>query len=182
MAASCQVRYYTGASPGGASADITGTTIRYKQADNATQDILTPLVFPLVGQTFSWRKSTKVNFATTPVSAISNLRWFVSSNPPTGVNFYARLQAAGIYIQANSSDVNGITGFTDTPTNQNANNAVNYTSAAPLSVNAGTVLSNPNTGEGTQVFLETQLSIGTTYNPTPGAITSFGNTYRYVES
>jgi len=183
LAASAQVRFYTGASPGSASSDITGITIRYKQADNATQDAFFPLALPIVGQTFSWRKSTKINFSTTPVTSISNLRWFVSSNPPSGINFYARVQAAGIYVQANSQDVNGITGFTDTVGNQNANNAVtNYPAATPLTVNSGTVLSNPNTGEGTQVFVETQMSVGTTYAGGPGAITPFAQIYRYNES
>lgn len=182
MAASASVRYYTGASPGTASSDISGTTIRYKQADSAAQDSNNPLALPASGQTFSWRKSTKINFTTTPISSISNLRWFMSGAPPPGINLYARAQVAGIYIQANSADQNGISGFTDTVGNQNANNATNYTSSTPLSVNGGTVLSNPNTGEGTQAFVETQLSVSSTYSVGPGA-TAFGSaTYRYTES
>jgi hypothetical protein len=182
MAASAIVRYYTGASPGGASNDITGITIRYKQADNATQDALNPLALPITGLTFSWRKSTKINFTTSPVTAISNLRFFMGGTPPGGITLYARVQATGIYVQANSADINGITGFTDTGSNQTANNAANYPATSPLTVNAGTVLSNPATGEGTQVFVETQMSVGTGYAGGPGAITSFSVTYRYSES
>jgi len=183
MPASCLIRYYTGASPGSASSDITGTTIRYKQADNATLDTFFPLALPATGQTFSWRKSTKVNFTTTPVTSIVNLRWFMSQTPTSGINFYARVQATGVYVQANSGDINGITGFTDTSGNQTTNNASNYTASAPLTVNSGTVLSNPNTGEGTQVFVETQMSVGTGYAAGPGVIpTPVQFTYRYTES
>lgn len=184
MAASAQTRYYTGASPGAASADITGTTIRYKLADNATQDANNPVPLPASGLSFSWRKSTKVNWTTSPANNITNLRWFLGSNPPSGIRFFARLQATGIYIQSNSNDVNGITGFTDTGGNQTANDATQYTSSAPLTVQAGTVLSNPNTGEGgtNQVFVETQLAVASTYAGGPGPISSFQVTYRYSET
>ena len=184
MAASAQTRYYTGASPGSASADITGTTIRYKLADNAAQDANNPVPLPASGLNFSWRKSTKVNWTTTPANNITNLRWFLGTNPVSGIRFFARLQATGIYIQANSNDQNGITGFTDTGGNQTANDATNYTSSAPLTVNAGTVLSNPNTGEGgaNQVFVETQLAVASSYAGGPGPITSFQVTYRYSET
>lgn len=182
MAASSQIRYYTGASPGAASADITGTTIRYKLADNATQDSLTPIPLPVSGLNFSWRKSTKANFVSTPAGSITNLRWFLNTLPGSGIRFFARLQVTGIYIQAVSNDATGITGFTDTSPNQTTNDAVNYVSATPLTINAGTVLSNPNTGEGTQVFVETQLAIASTYGGGPGVIPSFQVIYRYSET
>lgn len=184
MAASSQVRYYTGASPGSASGDITGTTIRYKQADAATQDTNNPIPLPASGLNFSWRKSTKINFSTTPAGTISNLRWFLATLPGTGVRFFARLQVSGIYIQAISNDATGITGFTDTSPNQTTNDAVNYISAAPLTVLAGTLLTNPNTGEGgvTQLFVETQLALSTAYVAGPGVIASFQATYRYSET
>lgn len=182
MAASAQVRYYTGASPGGASNDITGITIRYKQADNANLDTLAALVLPLTGLTFSWRKSTKINFVSSPVTNITNLRWYMGGTPPTGIALYVRVQGAGIYVQANSNDANGIAGFTDTGGNQNANNATNYPSSTPLTVNAGTVLNNPSVGEGTQVFVETQMSVSTSYAGGGGGITPFSTTYRYTES
>lgn len=183
MPASVQVRFYTGASPGSASSDITGTTIRYKQADSAVQDTNNPLAMPTSGLTFSWRKSTKINVFTTPVTSIVNLRWFMSQTPTAGISFYARTQTTGTYIQANSNDQSGIVGFTDTTGNQNTNNATNYTSSTPLSVNAGTVLNNPNTGEGTQVFVETQMAVSSTYAGGPGVIpTPVSFTYRYTES
>lgn len=182
MAASVQIRYYTGASPGTPSSDITGTTIRYKLADNATQDTVNPIPLPASGLSFSWRKSTKVNIFTTPAGAITNLRWFLTTTPGTGVRFFARVQVTGLYVQAVTGDAAGITGFTDTSPNQATNDAVNYTSVAPLTVNAGTIISNPSTGEGIQVFVETQLAINTSYVAGPGVIASFQVTYRYSET
>lgn len=182
MSASAQARFYTGASPGSPSSDITGTTIRYKQADDAVQNSNNPVPLPGSGLAFSWRKSTKVNWSTTPASGISNLRWFLASNPATGLRFFARVQSAGVYVQANSNDQNGITGFTDTGGNQTANDATNYTSGSPLSVNSGTVLSNPNTGEGSQVFVETQGAVASTYTGGPGGTATWSATYRYSET
>ncbi len=182
MAASATTRYYHGSSPGSASGDVIGSVVRHKQADNDTIDSLTPIPFPASGLSFGWRKSSKMNFPSTPAGTIANLRWFLGNNPVTGIRFFARVQGSGIYVQATSGDQSGITGFTDTVPNQTANDATNYTSSAPLTVNAGTVLSNPNTGEGTQVFVETQLACSTSYLGGPGPITSFPITYRYAET
>jgi hypothetical protein len=182
MAASFQTRYYHGSSPGSASSDVTGSTIRHKLADNDTQDANNPIPLPGSGLSFGWRKSSKMNWTTSPAGLISNLRWFLGSNPVSGIRFFARVQAAGVYVQATSGDASGITGFTDTGGNQTANDATNYTSGSPLSVNSGTVLSNPNTGEGTQVFVETQAAVAAAYVGGPGPIASFQVTYRYSET
>jgi hypothetical protein len=182
MAASAQTRYYHGSSPGTASGDVTGLTVRHKLADNDVQDTNNPIPLPLSGMNLGWRKSSKVNWTTTPAGSITNLRWFISGGPPSGIRFFARDQAADVYVFASSGDTAGIAGFTDTTPNQNANDAVNYTSSTPLTVNAGTVLSNPSTGEGTQVFVETQLGVQSTYAGGPGPITAFQVTYRYSET
>lgn len=188
MAASAQTRYYHGSSPGTASSDVTGLTVRHQLADSDIQDSVYPIPLPpgggpqVNGYNLGWRKSSKVNFASTPAGSITNLRWFTSGSIPTGIGFWARLQATGLYIIATASDQNGISGFTDNSGNQTANNAANYTSGAPLTVNAGTVLSNPNTGEGTQVFVESQMGVNSSYAGGPGPITPFQVTYRYSET
>lgn len=182
MAASQQTRYYHGASPGTPSADVSGSTVRHKLADNDIQDTNNPIPLPLVGLSFGWRKSSKENWSTSPVSSISNLVWFLTGTPQTGQAVYVRLQAPNVYVAASAADVNGITGFTDTPTNQAANNATQFTSGSPLVVNAGTVLSNPNTGEGSQNFIETQMSISPLYTGGAGAVPPLTVTYRYTET
>jgi len=182
MSASYQTRYYHGSSPGVASSDVTGLTVRQKQADNDVQDTNFPVPLLATGLSFAWRKSSKMNWTTSPAGSITNLRWFLSTLPPSGIRFFVRVQVAGIYIQATVADQSGITGFTDTTSNQTANDATAYTSSAPLTVNSGTVLSNPNTGEGTQVFVETQLAVNSSYAGGPGVITSFQVSYRYSET
>jgi hypothetical protein len=110
------------------------------------------------------------------------LVWFLTGTPATGQYVYARVQSVGIYVVATSADQSGITGFTDTAPNRAANLATLYTSSSPLAINAGTVLSNPNTGEGSQDFLETQMALDSTYAGGAGPITALTVTYRYVES
>lgn len=188
MAASSQTRYYHGSSPGTASSDVTGLTVRHQLSDSDVQNNAFPIPLPpgggpqVNGLNLAWRKSSKVNFVTSPAGAITNLRWFTSGVIPTGINFFARLQAASTYVMASASDQSGISGFTDTSGNQSANNAANFTSSAPLTVNAGTVLSNPSVGEGTQVVVETQLGVSSSYAGGPGPISAFQITYRYAES
>lgn len=184
MAASPQTRYYHGSSPGVASSDVTGLTVRYKLADNDVQDSNNPVPLPNSGLSFSWRKSSKMNWVSTPVGSITNLRWFLNSALTGGIRLFARVQASGLYIQASASDASGITGFTDTVGNQNANDAVNYTSSAPLTVQAGTVLSNPATGEGgiNQVFVETQAAVNSSYSGGPGPVPAWNMDYRYNET
>lgn len=180
MAASAQTRYYHGSSPGSAGSDVTGATVRYKLADNDITDTNNPVPLPGTGLGFSWRKASKVNFVTSPAGAITNLRWFISGGPPANIRYFARSNA--VYTQGSSADTSGITGFTDTPTNQNNNDATQYTVTSPLVVNAGTVLSNPSTGEGSQNFVETQAAVNAAYLAGPGPIPPFQVTYRYTET
>lgn len=184
MAASAQTRYYHSSSPGTASSDVTGMTVRFKLSDDDVQNTQYPIPLPVTTSAInlSWRKSSKINFVTSPAGAITNLRWFISGGPPTGVSFFARVQSPGIYVTATAADQNGIHNFTDTTANQAANNAGQYTSLAPLAVNSGTVLSHPSVGEGSQVFVETQLALLGTYTGGPGPGTPFQITYRYSET
>lgn len=180
MAASAQTRYYHGSSPGSAGSDVTGATVRYKLADNDIQDSNNPVPLPGSGLSFSWRKASKENYVTSPAGSITNLRWFISGGPPSGIRYFARVNA--VYTQGSSGDTAGITGFTDTAPNQSANDAVNYTSGSPLVVNGSTVLSNPSTGEGSQSFVESQGAVASTYAGGSGPVTPWQVTYRYSES
>lgn len=181
MSASVEVRYYTGASPGSAGSDVIGVTVRHKRADNATLDANSPIPKPASGENLGWRKHCKVNFLSTPSGAISNLRWFISGSVPTGIKHYSKASAS-YNAQASVSDESGISGFTDTQPNKDANDETQRTSASPLVVNAGTVLSNPNTGEGTQDYVLSQLGCKSTYAGGAGAFTPFSGNFRYAET
>jgi hypothetical protein len=178
MAASCQTRYYHGASPT-PGPDVTGSTVRYKLNDDDAVDSNYPIPVPASGENLSFTKFMKINFTTSPAGSISNLRWFVST-PPSGINDYSWHISA--YTQPTASDESGITGYTDTPTNKTANNYPNRTSSSPLVVNSGTVLSNPSTGEGTQDYVQHQLGVLSTYAGGAGPIQVFTGTFRYNET
>jgi len=179
-AATAETRYYHGVVTGTPGSDVIGGNVRFKREDNDTADSVDPVPRPPSGENLSWRKSSKMNWTTTPAGVISNLRYFTAS-PPTNIKHYAR---AGIatYVEAVAGDESGITGFTDNGTNKALFDESNHTSGSPLVVNAGTVLSNPATGEGTQDFVESQMGVLTAFAGGPGPITAFNTTYRYDET
>jgi hypothetical protein len=179
MAATAEIRVYNGASSGTPSSDIQSTTIRFKRADNQTQDLNDPIPLPASGENLSWSKYSKIRWTTTPSGSITNLRFFVAA-PPSGIKHYAWTNST--YAQGASGDEAGISGKTDTQPNKDANDEDNHSSGSPLTVNAGTVLSNPSTGEGTQDFVIQQLGVLSTYSAGGGVITSFQATYRYAET
>jgi hypothetical protein len=178
MGASIQTRYYHGASPS-PGPDVTGSTVRYKLNDDDAADSNYPIPVPVSGENLSFTKFMKINFTTSPSGSISNLRWFVTS-PPAGLNDYSWAQP--VYTQPSASDEAGIAGFTDNPTNKTTNNYPNRTSSSPLVVTAGTVLSNPSTGEGSQNYVQHQLGVLSTYAGGAGPITPFTGTFRYNET
>ena len=178
MAASVQTRYYHG-SPGSAGLDVTSTTVRFKLADNDAIDSNTPLTVPTSGENLSWSKFMKVNFTSSPAGNITNLRFFVTT-PPTGIDHYSWAIAG--YTPPVSGDTSGIVGYTDTAPNKATNIHTNRTSASPLTVNAGTVLSSPSIGEGSQSYVQHQLGVLSTYPGGAGPITAFTATYRYAET
>jgi len=179
MAAVATTTYYTGAPTGTPGSDVIGLVVRFKRADNHVQDVATPVPYPNSGESLSWRKSCKMNWTSSPTAAITNLRFFCAA-PTSGIKHYARVQST--YVQASAADEAGIASFTATQGNKDAHDETNHTSASPLVVNAGTVLSNPATGEGTQDFVEQQLGVKSTYAGGAGPVASFALTYRYEES
>lgn len=169
MPATAAVQVYHGAGPTESAWTSGG---RYHRADDdpTTDGSTTPIQIPAAGNNNSWRKSHKLKFTTAPAGSITNLRWFDGSSWGTGVTLYAKKTAS--YTQATSTDESmATTGYTDAST---------YTSGSPLTITAGTVLSNPTTGTGTQDYVETFLRVGTTASP--GAISGHTLSYRYDET
>jgi hypothetical protein len=117
---------------GGAATDKTGGSIRFKNADNATVDLLNPLVKPTSGSDFSFEKWLRLNVTGGSYTQITNVRGYMdgASGLGTGVNLWAR--AAASY--ATPVEPSTSTGFAD---------AFSYTSVSPLSLGAG-----PFTGTG----------------------------------
>ena len=141
--------------------DVTSATIKYKRADNDTNDSADPVPKPGAGEVFSWVKNMRIKVTVTPDGDITNLRWYSDGVAiATGVILYVATMATGSYVQsaAGAGSLSGtasvkITGGT---------NATTYTSGSPLVVNSGTVLSNPSTGYGTQDATVSQMGVDST--------------------
>lgn len=166
MAAVAQVDFYTGITP---DTDSNVSSVRYKLADNNSADLNNPVQLPTEGETYSWIKHCKLNITTSPSGNISNLRWYVSGSFPTGVKLYVKTSTT--YTAAASGNENSqLSGSADAST---------YTSESPLTINAGTVISNPSTGTGTQDFLVSQLGVTSLANH--GLISAITCIYEWEE-
>ncbi len=170
MAAVYQVDVFHGSGPTASAWPAGG---RFHRADTSptTDGATTYIPIPTSGTNYSWRKHFKLNVTTTPVGAVSNLRFFSDGTSwGTGVTAYAKISAT--YTQGSSSDNSTvITSATDVTT---------YTSGSPLTVNSGTVLSNPTTGYGTQDYVVMQVAGGTTV--AAGTTSARTLTYRVDET
>jgi hypothetical protein len=171
MAATYQVDAATGAGPTMAAWPANG---RFHRADShpTTDGSTTFIPIPSSSTNYSWRKSFKLNVTATPTGTVANLRFFSDgSSWGTGITCYAKLKAA--YTQGSSSDNSAL--FDGT-----AVDVTTYTSGSPLTITAGTVLSNPSTGYGTQDYLV--LQVGGTSSAAAGTTAARTLTYRVDET
>ncbi len=125
MAATVLIGEKNGA--GGTFTDKTSGTIRFKNADNATVDLVNPMVVPASGSDYSFEKWLRMKIgATGPASQISNLKFYTdgANGLGTGVSLWAK----AVTTYATPAEATATTGYTD---------AFTYTSAAPLSLGAG---------------------------------------------
>ena len=116
MVATVSVRALHGASPG-LGTDVTGQTIRLKQADNDLQDDLFPVPIPASGDppNFSYRKVLQLVIDTAPDNRISNLRFFSDGGSlGTGRRVLFRRQTA--YTQPNAADTSAAISAVDVTT------------------------------------------------------------------
>jgi len=130
MAATVQIIEKNGA--GGTATDKTGGTIRFKNADNSTVDLVNPMVKPTSGSDFSFEKWLRMNVTGGTYTQITNVKAYTdgSSGLGTGVNLWAKAVAS----YATPAEATATTGYA---------NLFTYTSGSPLSLGAG-----PFTGTG----------------------------------
>lgn len=117
---------------GGTSTNKAGGSIRLKKADNATVDLVNPLVKPVSGSDWSFEKWLRMNVTGGTYSLITNVKFYTdgANGLGTGVNLWAK----GVASYATPVQGSSSTGYT---------NAFTYTSGASLSLGAG-----PFTGTG----------------------------------
>lgn len=171
MAGTYSIRVWHGASPGTPSADVSTATIRFKRADDDTQDANDPIPKPVAGSNYSWRKSLKLYSDVGPDNTLENLRFF-SEGQALGAGRTILIAVSATYTQGSSGDESTPISAVDVDT---------YTTGAPLTINAGEVFSSGETGDGTQDFVVLQAAVDSTASP--GNVTNAkGLVYRYDES
>lgn len=145
--------------------DKTAGTIRFKNADNATVDLVNPMVVPGTGSDFSFDKWLRLKIgATGPASQITNLKFYTDgvNNLGAGILLWAKAVAA----YATPAEATASTGYV---------NAFTYTSAAPLALGAGPFSTiNTEIGDHAVLMCEVQSTAG------PGT-PSEGLTFAYDE-
>lgn len=134
MAATVQIIEKNGA--GGTATDKTGGTVRFKNADNSTVDLVNPMVKPSSGSDFSFEKWLRLNVTGGSYTQITNIKMYTdgTSGLGTGVNVWAK--AVGSY--ATPAEATATTGYA---------NAFTYNSGAALSLGAGPFTSTGEKGD-----------------------------------
>jgi hypothetical protein len=130
MAATVQIIEKNGA--GGTATDKTGGTVRFKNADNSTVDLLTPMVKPGAGSDWSFEKWLRMNITGGAFTQVTNVKVYSdgSNGLGTGINVWAK----GVASYATPAEGTASTGYA---------NFFTFTSGSPLSLGAG-----PFTGTG----------------------------------
>ena len=130
MAATVKIVEKNGA--GGTPTDKTGGNIRFKNADNATVDLVDPLVKPASGYDYSFEKWLRMNVTGGSYSQITNVKLYSdgAGGMGTGVEVYAK----AVSSYATPAEATGVSGYAD---------LFGYISSSPLSLGAG-----PFTGAG----------------------------------
>jgi hypothetical protein len=165
MAATVDIYEWNGTSGSQTSTSKTSGTIRYKNADNATVDLVNPMVKPgAASYDRSWKKFHRLHIGGTgPTGEITNVRFYTDGGFGTGYVYYGK---------ATPTEADG-TGEGSTYPAMST-----YTSGSPLSLGAG-----PYTGTNTDIasFLESYLRIDENV-PAPGLLSTETWTFAYDET
>lgn len=134
MAATVQIVEKNGA--GGTQTDKTSGSIRFKNADNSTVDLVNPMVVPPIGTDYSFEKWLRLNVSGGTYSQITNIRAYSdgANGLGTGIGLYAK----AVTSFATPAEATATTGYTDFFT---------YTSGSALSLGAGPYTSTGEKGD-----------------------------------
>jgi hypothetical protein len=124
MAATVQLVEKNGA--GGTQTDKTSGSIRFKNADNSTVDLVAPMVKPGAGSDWSFEKWLRMNVSGGTYTQITNVRIYSdgSNGMGTGINAWAKAVTA----YATPAEGTASTGYA---------NFFTYTSGSALTLGAG---------------------------------------------
>ncbi|MGL4576377.1 MAG: hypothetical protein ACRCV9_16455 [Burkholderiaceae bacterium] len=134
MAATVQIVEKNGA--GGTATDKTSGTIRLKKADNATVDLVAPLVKPASGSDWSFEKWLRLNVTGGTYTQITNVR--AHTDGVNGLGSGINLWAKAVPTYATPAQGTASAGYT---------NAFTFTQGAPLNLGAGPFTSTGEKGD-----------------------------------
>lgn len=165
MAATVQAHTHHGAADD-LGVNIAGATLRFKNADNDTQDGANQVARPGgAGFNYSYVKQLRLKSTVTPIAKLFNIKFWMSGPKPTGVDVFVKTSPAYINPVANASTA--LTGVTS---------GYSYTPSAPLSISGSQT--NPSTGSFGD-FLEAQMGAQVTAAAGVNALGPF--IFRYDE-
>lgn len=168
MAATVELRSYHGASGSESGADVAGSGIRFKVADNDTVDANNPIPVPAAGTNNSYIKNLQLYVTATPSNTINNLKFYTDGSNGYGTGVALNAKTSATYVDPVANGTTALTGTAD---------AFTYTSGSPLSISGS--ISNPSTGA-LGDFVVLQMAVGTT--ATQGTTGSETLTFSYDES
>jgi len=134
MAASVQIGEKNGA--GATFTDKTSGSVRFKNADDATVDLVSPMVKPTSGSDYSFEKWLAFKVASGTYSQITDITAYMDGG--NGLGTGVLLWAKAVTSYATPAEATSSSGYTD---------AFSYTSGAPLSLGAGPYTSTGEKGD-----------------------------------
>lgn len=164
MAATVDIVEKNGA--GATATTKTSSTVRFKNADNATVDSANPMVIPTSGTDFSYEKWLRLKIgATPPADKINNIKFYTdgSNGFGIGVSIYGRSAAS----YSTPAEVTTTTGLTE---------IWGWTAAAALALS-----STDFSGSATEIGSHVVLTMTVASTATVGALTAETVTFTYDE-
>ena len=162
MAATVQIVEKNGTA--GTNTQKDSSTVRFKNADNATVDTNNPMVIPTAGVDYSYEKWLRLKVTVGPSSYLENLKFYTdgANGFGTGVLLYAKAVAT----YATPAAATSAAGYSD---------AFTYTSGSALDLGTATVTG---TGEkGSHAVM--MMTVASTSSP--GTLTAETGTFSYDE-
>lgn len=147
MAATVKTYVYTGAS---SSAD-SGDHLRFKLADDNTNNTSNPIQIPASGTNYSWKKTIALYATVAPATSITNVKFYSDGTSGLGTGIGIEYKKVASYSQV--TDATHISGGAD---------VFGLTSGSPASL-TGSI--GATTGKGDLQFIELQMSVANTAAP-----------------
>lgn len=172
MAATTEIRQYTGSGPSGAAI----TNLRHKTDDNSSgTDTTYPLVKPSSGTNYGYIATLALACTTAPAGTINNVKFYTDGTNSYGTGVTVKGITTSSYAQATGTQ--GTSGDLSSSVYTAGADIFGWTSGSPLSV-AGS-LSNPSTGKISD-YVRMQMALSTSV--TPGTTAGETLTFRYDET